>query len=237
MPLVKRMISRRRPYVRRKSKYPVARRPVRKYRPRAPRTYTKISRMPVSDRLFTKLRYSEGIDWNITLANILYSYTFQTSIYDPDLTATGHQPLWRDQMATMFNRYRVLGIGYKIFWRCTNTAVLTTAYVQHNSTTTTETNYNTLIERNNSKRTYLDSNTGARANYTTGYMSIAKTYGLSKAQFTADDGFDSLIGGNPSKMAYLILYTSSRSSGAVANCQVELTYYVEFFDRVNVAGS
>lgn len=227
--------STRRPVLRRKRRY-VPRRRV--FKRRAPRTYTKISRLPVSDRYFTKLRYSEGIDWTITFANTLYNYVFQSSIYDPDVTATGHQPLWRDTLATMWNRYRVLGIGYKIMWRCTNTGQITIGYVQHSSTSTADTNYNTLIERNTTKKVYMDAaNSGRGNNYVSGYLSVAKAYGMTRTQFNADDDFDAAIGANPTKLAYLILYASSRSAGAAAQCQVELTYYVEFFDRVNIAGS
>lgn len=209
----------------------------RVFKRRAPRAYTKIMRTPVPDRMFTKMRYSEGLDFTITLANTLYPYTFQSSTFDPDLSATGHQPLWRDTYAAMYNRYRVLGIGYRIHWRNTNTGQITIGFVQHNSVNVPDTNYNTLIERNNSKKVFLDGSGGSRTNILSGYMSVAKTHGLSRSQFFSDDAFDATAGANPTKMAYLTLYAMSRSAAATAQAHVELVYYVEWFDRYLTTGS
>lgn len=199
------------------------------------RTYNRVTRAPVTNRLYTKLRYSEGLTFTCSVADTLYPWTFQSSAFDPDLSGVGHQPLWRDQYATMYNRYRVSGIAYRIYVKNTNSVNLSMFFVQHSSTTVTDTSLNTLIERKNSRKLYLDSNAN-KANYLKGYMSVGRTYGMNHSQFLADDSFDALIGANPTKLAYLHLYCLGRAS-FIANCQVELTFYVEFFDRINVSGS
>lgn len=198
--------------------------------------YTKISRMPVPERYFTRLRYSELMTFTMNAANVLTSYLFQTSIFDPDLTSVGHQPLWRDTMATMFNRYRVFGIKYNIAFKNTNVNQLTWAYIKHSDNSTTETNANTLRERGEGKSIILDSLNG-RTNYTRGYLSIPKAYGISKKEFYDDDGFISAIGSSPTKMAYLHLYTLTMHTSAIVHAQVDLEYYVEFMDRVDVISS
>lgn len=223
--------NRRRPVAVRRRR--VARRGVR--RRIAVRPYVKMTRQPVADKLITKLRYSEGVTFTLSLADVIYPYTFQSSIYDPDLTATGHQPLWRDTYATMYNRYRVNGIAYRITIKNSNASALTMFMVQHSSTTTTDTSINTCLERNISRKIYLDAKEG-RANFIKGYLSVGKVYGMTRSQFQADDGFDALIGANPTKLAYLHLMTASRAT-AILQAQIELVYYVEFYDRINIAGS
>lgn len=39
------------------------------------------------------------------------------SIFDPDYTGVGHQPAFHDQWATLYNRYRVIGVRYKVIFR------------------------------------------------------------------------------------------------------------------------
>lgn len=227
----KRSVVRYRPkYVRKRTYKP-------KYKRNYIRPYTKLMRQPVAEKVYTKMRYSEGITITMPTGGVLYNYSFQSSLFDPDLTATGHQPLWRDTYASMYSRYRVNGIGYKIYCRNTDVQQMSMFFVQHSSVTTLDTSVNTLIERGTARKYFLDAMQG-RTNVIKGYLSVAKVYGMSRNQFGADDGFDADIGSNPSKMAYLHLMASHRHTGNnVVNVQVELTYYVEFFNRINIAGS
>lgn len=216
--------------------------PTRKYvsKKRVPsklnKPYTKINRMLVPERVFTTLRYSEVLTLTCPVVGALTPYIFQTSIFDPDFSGGGHQPLWRDQLATLYNRYRVFGMKYKVVWKNTQINQLSVAYVKHSDNSTTETNFNTLSERREGRAVALDSANG-RCNYSSGYLSIPKAYGISKKEFYDDDGFISVIGASPTKMAYLHLYLMSLLANAVFNVFVTIDYYVEFTDRVDIAGS
>jgi len=59
-----------------------------------------------------RLRLAYGDKQTLTSSAInatpIYNYRMN-SIYDPDYTGTGAQPYWRDQLAAIYNRYRVLG--------------------------------------------------------------------------------------------------------------------------------
>lgn len=61
------------------------------------------------DRLSTKLVYCDA--FNIAASGgAVASNTFRlNSLYDPDLTNVGHQPQWFDQLATVYQKYRVKG--------------------------------------------------------------------------------------------------------------------------------
>lgn len=198
--------------------------------------YTKISKMPVPQRYFTTLRYSENVSFAVSASNTLYNYVFRSGIYDPDVTGTGHQPLYRDQLAALYNKYRVYGIKYYIAIKSGTAIELTTFYVKHNSDSTTDTSLYTLRERAEGKALVLNAANGA-VNKTRGYMSVPKTFGISKKEFIADDDFVSSIGADPAKTAYLQLYSHTVGGATTIYAAVDLVYYVEFFDRIDVASS
>lgn len=200
------------------------------------RTRTIVSYNPVPDRMFTKMRYSEILGWNLVTASATYNYMFQTSVYDPDLTATGHQPLWYDQYANLYQSYRVWGISYKMTFQLENSHTLTLAFITHQSTNTAESNFNTIMERERKKVIAINYDIATRP--VRGYISVPKVYGMTNKEFVADDGFQSLIATNPAKMAYLVNYmTCKGSSNVTASQVVELVYHVEFFNRVQIGGS
>lgn len=63
----------------------------------------------------TTLKYSDAVVIATTLGVGFQTYTFRcNSLFDPDLTGTGHQPLRYDQLAAMFNSYRVRGATLKV---------------------------------------------------------------------------------------------------------------------------
>ena len=64
--------------------------------------------------LLTKHKYSDSfmLEGNYLQEDIQSNamQSFRTSsLYDPDRTGTGHQPLFYDEMSTIYNQYRVLG--------------------------------------------------------------------------------------------------------------------------------
>lgn len=198
--------------------------------------YTKISKMPVPERYFTKLRYSELLTFSLPSASTLVSYLYRSSIFDPDYSGAGHQPLWRDQLALLYNKYRVYGIKYYITFKNSNVQQLTWAYVKHSDNSTAEVTPTTLRERAEGRGVMLDANSG-RANLIKGYLSVPKCFGLSKKEFCEDDTFISQMTTNPASTAFLHIYALTMNTSCIIHCQIDLVYYVEFFDRIDVTGS
>lgn len=63
-----------------------------------------------------KLRYSQEISIN-PISNSYAQHVFRAnSVYDPDYTTTGHQPLYYDQWATNYTRSTVVGSKITIQW-------------------------------------------------------------------------------------------------------------------------
>lgn len=71
------------------------------------RNYLPLSGFP--QRKMVKLRYAEVFALNPAASSVA-TYVFRAnSVYDPNFTVTGHQPLGFDQWAAIYNRYTVLG--------------------------------------------------------------------------------------------------------------------------------
>jgi len=66
---------------------------------------------PVPQRFITKHKYST----TFTIGSLNPVYRFRmNSLYDPDRSGVGHQPLGRDEWASWYNRYRVYKVDYII---------------------------------------------------------------------------------------------------------------------------
>lgn len=62
-----------------------------------------------ADQQIVKLRYAESIQLDAGIGSVS-SYNFRAnSLFDPNETGIGHQPLGFDQWAEFYNRYTVLG--------------------------------------------------------------------------------------------------------------------------------
>lgn len=68
----------------------------------------------IPTKQYFKLFYSEAI--GITLGTINYYNFRMNSIYDPNYTGTVNQPLWHDQLAVMYNKYKVNACKYKFIF-------------------------------------------------------------------------------------------------------------------------
>jgi len=76
-----------------------------------------------------KLTYAESKNLNVGLQGgyAIQSYMTNT-IYDPDVTGTGHQPLMRDLWASQYDYYTILACEYELeFYNCARDPVTYTA--------------------------------------------------------------------------------------------------------------
>lgn len=202
----------------------------------ASRPYIKLMRQPVPDQILTKLNYSENITMTLQGAALgvlspAY-YRFQTSLYDPDSTGTGHQPLWHDQLAAMYSKYRVHGIKYRFVIKNTSESnMIISGCVRHTSLSSVDGDYRVLRERRGTQKFHLGSFI-SMPTVVRGYMAANKPWGLSKKEFMADEDFDANIGANPTKLTYLDIYAWTMSTSNVTlNVIADLTFYCSFDKR------
>lgn len=108
-------------------------------------------------RMVMTHRYSEA--GTITSSTSLGRYAFQTnSMFDPNHSGVGHQPLYFDQMAALYNLYTVIGAKctFRVFPTTTlANSVLIAGYINDNTSAGAATNWNTIAEQSLGKRTVL----------------------------------------------------------------------------------
>ena len=159
--------------------------------------------------LVAKHRYTEDffLTGGYTNADIPASakHAFRTaSMYDPDKTGTGHQPLFFDQMNEIYNKYRVLGSVIKVkFINCSAEPVQ--VFLRHSSGTLgSGWDTDKLRERGTKHRILSSKDAGGNSCTLTSYYSPSQFYGQSKASIRNDAelGHDIEAGNVPIKMTY-----------------------------------
>lgn len=213
-----------------------------RYRRRAKAPSTVSIRTPsvVPDRLFTKLKYSLSRTLDTSPASSNPQYVFRgNSLYDPEFAVGGSQPMGYDQWSAFYNNYRVHASAITV--RMMSTAdsdaggfIKVTLFP---STTAAAGSYSGNSEQPYSKVNYLP-NKGLNKIFLKNKMYAKKMLGLKSIAY--DEDLAAAIGADPVKEWYWIL--DAYSINEVANVlgvymEVKITYYAEFFGRVQLARS
>lgn len=194
---------------------------------------TNIVRSPgFADQCYVRLKYAEELKLGDGLSPVLY-YSFRgNSLFDPNYTATGHQPLYFDQYAAIYERYRVMGA--KITIDIINASGASAAYFVLNANTdfSITTNTATLLEQTKStisKVIPIAQRIPIRIKM---YQSTRKVLGLNKTQIF-DQDYGATVSTNPVQAWYFNWLGSSVDATSALNLffMVRITYYAQFYDR------
>lgn len=161
------------------------------------------------------------------------------SIFDPDRTGTGHQPYGRDQLAAIYNRYRVL----KTQWRITFHAELQGFYivvVPTNGNLSTPIvdilSYTAACET--PRATIRAQGTGANAVVIRGQIDLNDLNGVTKVEYLSDDRFQAVMTSSPGELLLLNIGTYNPSGSTVTvDFSVELEFFVDVHDPIVLAQS
>jgi hypothetical protein len=213
----------------------VARRPKRKLVSRVS-LRPKLSAPLMPSKMRRILRYNTQLTLTAPSTSTITNYQFRlNSLYDPDLTSTGHQPMGYDQLTALYNQWVVT--------RCrviVNAIMLTDpAYVSGSAgmlamygvanDSSVPTTPSQLIE--NHQPSY--STVSGFQNYCrlVRTFDLPRMFGLSQTQYTADDTFYGQISANPSKNAYLNLayFTLGIPNSLSATFRVDVTIEFEAY--------
>lgn len=230
--------ARRKRYVARRRRYPARRK--RYAGKRAVRGPSRWFRQVVPQRMFTKMHYVEMLaHQTITAPGGNWSYIFQSSLYDPNLTGTGHQPMWYDQYQALYLRNRVHGFRYKIVVVNEVNSPLNFAISHRNSNETGGNNVLAEMERLNCrKKAYVAAALGPGSfRYFSGYLNVPFIEGISKQDFRARTEYECLWGANPSKTAKIELQAGDVGNNCTFSVRVELIFYVEMSERKIISQS
>lgn len=206
-------------------------------RPRRQATTTvNRSLQPIPSRYICKMKYAS----TITTAAVSGVYQFRlNSLYDPDLTGIGHQPMAFDNLSLLYNKYRVISCGWRIQQPSNyNGTPIIVACNPNNDPLISWTNFGEMCEQPRTK--YLLNNPGGRIMTLSGKTYLPKLLGRTKAQYMADDIYSSVVSTNPVENALLYVNTFSGQTGEAIGSvplHVVLEYTVEWFDQKHILQS
>lgn len=196
----------------------------------------------VSDRQRVKLRYSMITAVTNIVTTGAFSYVFRgNSGFDPDFTAAGAQPANWDDYSALYKQYRVWSSTIRVHivpGDASSEPTLWAVGPRHVSTTlTAATQMDFLTQPYVQGHLRAVNRIGAPDSTVTMSMSTAKMEGLSNTEFQGRDDLTALVTANPAQQWFWhVCATNVDTSvtGSVA-IYVELTYDVEFFERVDTA--
>lgn len=161
------------------------------------------------------------------------------SIFDPDRTGVGHQPYGFDQLAALYNRYRVLKTKWVITFHAESTGFYIVVVPTNGFLATAITNqasYATACEV--PRASIRAQGTGANSVVVRGQLSLNNLNGTTQTEYLADDRFQALTTASPGELLILNVGTYNPAGVTVAiDFTIELFYYVDFHDPVVLASS
>lgn len=166
-------------------------------------------------------------------------YQFRpNNVFDPNYTGTGHQPMYRDQIATLYKYYRPYACKYRIIISTDTTSGASgiSGTVRPTYDTATPGDYDEECEQPYSRRYQINPYKPAVIR---GYIDYADLLGVPKSRYMMDDIFASSVGSAPTQS--IILNITGQASDAAttwaANVDVSLVIYIVYNTRATQTSS
>lgn len=196
---------------------------------------TKVRSQTMTDKTFVKLPYADFFTINCGLATT-EQYTYRmNSIYDPDYTSTGHQPMGFDQWKAFYEKYIVLGFKITLWVQSLGQVYGTVSLHPDNDPAF----IGNQMEQPNASWKIITSPTqgqdsGKQVVKMKRYVGLKKFY--SRAFDYDNDAANTNSG--PLTPAYMnIQITNLNTTSDYCRVYVKLKYYVKFFSRIDLPQS
>lgn len=239
------------PYARRRKAAPKkamrARRPAVRRRVQRKRRIARVQKYTIRNLGFgfpsTKvipMRYSETVTIS-GASGAMGKYTFRAnSIYDPNLTGTGHQPQGQDQWAAFYGRYTVIGSRIRVY---NSDSAVSQAYpfvmgIQiNNDSATISSDYTEMIEQGRNKFMIHNSNFGYKKGMSLGF-SLKKFFNLTNVKDNMQT-HGAHFGSNPLEEAYFTIWIQDQDKASTVGNKflVIIDYSVLLSEPKNLAQS
>jgi len=182
------------------------------------------------------MRYATTVRLDASTLNpVSFNFYNASSIFDPDQTGVGHQPMGHDEMAQIYNHYRVLSSSIRATFLSNNissTGHQVCGILVAPDTTTVVGDFDSIRERRQGKYRITSGETSA-ATVSAGY-NAKRMFPGSVANLNA------AFGASPSEAAFFCVYTTSANPVVDAStCDVVITiqYKVLMWERRKLAQS
>jgi hypothetical protein len=185
------------------------------------------------DRIFVPLRYCHR---SMQSGAVTKEQVFAiNSLFDPDFTGAGHQPLGYDQWCAFYNRYRVDKVKVDIDF-INGSGTLTDCLVVANNESTainTQATFTSAAEAAFSwNRMCSPINSNGQLHMTQVY-DLAQITGIERAKYVIDDSYQSVNSTSPTEGIYLHVVTQANDFATAISCEirVRLTLFSSFWDK------
>lgn len=200
---------------------------------------------PRYDHRLVQLKYVETVRMQ-TLTSAPAKYVFSANnIYDPNVTGTGHQPLFHDQYAAMYDHYLVLGSKIRAqFYVNSNSVTYAGAVgikIDDNANTTSL--VETLLEHNSRnisyRMMYCRTDSSPSMAVVKQYYSPRRFFGFRNPR-DARDSIGAACGASPTEQCYYNLFVGTPDNSedlAEIGVTVTILYMVLFTEPKDQGGS
>lgn len=196
-------------------------------------TAVRLGRQPIPKQLYNRLKYAETINVAIN-ASGLGSYLYSCNgMFDPNITGTGHQPMYFDQFTAMYNHYTVLKSMIKVTVVANTTGATIFSLGQDDDTTiNAATNY-TIWERPGFQTKVVNAPVNPENTSLWSKWDAKKVFG---ADAQSDPTLQGSATANPSEQTFYVIYFDATPSSYVT-CLVEIWYDVVWDEYVSMVAS
>lgn len=179
-----------------------------------------------------------GFKYNTVFSTTMLTGTYSdqvfraNSLFDPDRTNAGHQPLFFDQMAAMYNRYHVDKLEWEIEFASSSDAYhVVVGIVNGSYLYTTAANYQEFSESPLVRS--LTVGFGDHTEKSHGNKLLPPFLGIGHKAYFTDDRFGSTVVTNPSEIIdlHILLYNPSANT-IIVHYNVNLKYRAVMHDPI-----
>jgi len=194
----------------------------------------------VPPKKILRLKYADRIQIDAG-AGTTGTHVFNlSSIYDPDVTASGHQPLYHDQLSALYNHYMVLGAKIRLTpLIASNDNYYSGLYGVHiKDNTSTISDPTALIEQNRTRYAAVNGQAGFTKAMTVKY-SPRKLFAY-KDLLDQRARFGAQFGANPAENAYAHVWVSGSVPANNPNAfefLITITYIVCVDEPISISQS
>lgn len=165
------------------------------------------------DRLVSKVRYHDNIKLSISLGSLAKNLFMWNSTYDPDVTGGGHQPMYRDTFAAIYDQYAVISAKAVIKFLNTSTSSIIVCGALTDDDTSIAATVNVLCEQNHGVHTILPPLAGSLS---------SKTFNLDwdcrkilNIDPYSSETYKTAVGSNPTEQSILGIWATNFDATSV----------------------
>lgn len=222
----------------------VVRKTVRKFPPYRRRVYNKTPMLRTvgpPGAMCLRLRYVSNYQASVAASTLLGRQFCLNSLYDPDVSGTGGQPYYYDQLTNLYNRYRVYGCKVQIQFTCSSSVTnLYPPRVAMVAFGDVFPSWSTMATIQNQKGAYVKTIIpGQTTAIGTRYYSCHKLLDVSRVEYDTSEPFQAVVAASPTRTCNLNFYVQNQDGANAITVDVWLmmTFYCKMFDLVEPVAS